>query len=75
MKIQRDGKDQPFIEWAVGGNGYKRAWIQRRADPDKDWAKSGRYLNVVRIEAFGKGAGRKRYGLPDLFKPARRTDT
>lgn len=57
MIIQRDGKDQPFIEWAQGPNGFKRAWIQRRADPDKNWADTpeGRYLNVVRIEALGGG--------------------
>ena len=57
MNIQRDGKDQMFIEWAQGPNGFKRAWIQRRADPDKDWANTpeGRYLNVVRIEALGGG--------------------
>lgn len=57
MLIQRDGKDQPFIEWAQGSNGFKRAWIQRRTDPEKDWARTpeGRYLNVVRIEALGGG--------------------
>jgi len=46
-----------FIEWAQGPNGFKRAWIQRRTDPDKDWANTpeGRYLNVVRIEALGGG--------------------
>ena len=57
MNIQRDGKDQPFIEWAQGPNGFKRAWIQRRTDPDKNWANTpqGRYLNVVRIEVLGGG--------------------
>jgi hypothetical protein len=55
--IQHDRMGQPFIEWETGPGGYKRAWVQRRTDPDKDWAKApgGRYLNVVRIEALGHG--------------------
>jgi hypothetical protein len=62
MKINRDGKGQPFIEWeqipsGARRGGAKRAWIQRKTDPDKDWAlaPNGRYLNVVRIEALGGG--------------------
>ncbi len=57
MDIRTDGKGQPYIEWAQGPNGFKRAWIQRRTDPDKDWAGAhdGRYLNVVRIETLGSG--------------------
>ena len=57
MKIQHDSKGQAFIEWCQAGSGYKRAWIQRKPDTDKDWAsaKDGRYLNVVRVEKFGAG--------------------
>jgi len=57
MEIQRDTKGQPFIEWAQSPNGFKRAWIQRKTEPGKDWAnaKDGRYLNVVRVEKLGKG--------------------
>jgi len=57
MNIQRDTKDQPFIEWEQAPGGYKRAWIQRKTDPEKDWANTpdGRYLNVVRIEQLGGG--------------------
>src|SRR3546814_17543543 len=57
MKIQRDSKDQPFIEWQQGASGFKRAWIQRKPGPDKDWAnaKDGRSLNVVRFEIRGAG--------------------
>jgi hypothetical protein len=57
MKIQRDGNGQPYIAWEQAPGGYKRAWIQRKSDPDKDWAKtpSGRYLNVVRTEQLGGG--------------------
>ena len=59
MKIQHDTKGQPFIEWRQGMRGYKRAWVQRKTDSDKDWAKAkdGRYLNVVRVDAPGKGPG------------------
>lgn len=56
MQIKRDQSNQPYIEWEQAG-GFKRAWVQRRTDPDRDWASApdGRYLNVVRIEALGKG--------------------
>ena len=73
MNIRRDTKDQPFIEWEQAPGGYKRAWIQRKTDPEKDWANTpdGRYLNVVRIERLGGGpAGNATdfpifYNLPD----------
>ena len=57
MIIHQDTKGQPFIEWEQAPGGYKRAWIQRRTDPEKDWANApqGRYLNVVRIEQLGGG--------------------
>src|SRR5919108_4279406 len=55
MNIERDTKGQPFIEWQQAPGGYKRAWIQRKSDSEKDWAKTGRYLNVVRIEQLGGG--------------------
>lgn len=57
LKVQKDGKGQPFIEWEQASGGYKRAWIQRKTDPEKDWAsaRDGRYLNVVRIGALGEG--------------------
>lgn len=57
VEIRKDSKGQLFIEWAQAPNGFKRAWIQRKTDADKDWASApgGRYLNVVRIEARGGG--------------------
>ena len=57
MKMGKDGKGQPFIEWTQAPGGYKRAWIQKKTDAGKDWAATpgGRYLNVVRIEAPGGG--------------------
>ena len=51
IEIHKDTKDQPYVEWRQGGGGYKRAWIQRKTDPEKDWAGVGRYLNVVRVES------------------------
>ena len=50
IPIHTDGNGQPYVEWSQGHGGYKRAWIRRPADPDKDWAGVGRYLNVVRVE-------------------------
>ena len=46
IKIQHDTKGQPFLEWeqAPVPGGCKRAWIQRKTDPSKDWAGTGRYL-------------------------------
>ena len=55
IKIQHDTKGQPFLEWEQAPGGCKRAWIQRKTDPSKDWAGTGRYLNVVRIERLGAG--------------------
>ncbi len=57
MNIQRDNKGQPFIEWEQAPGGYKRAWIQRKTDPEKDWAEArgARYLNVVRVQRLGEG--------------------
>ena len=57
--IQRDGKGQPYIEWKQGkveGRGFRRAWIQRRAKT-KDWAGTGRYLNVARCQGPGRVGG------------------
>lgn len=55
MNIQTDLKGQSFVEWQQAPGGFKRAWVQHKTDPDKDWAQTGRYLNVVRIEALGAG--------------------
>lgn len=58
MKIEKDTKGQSYIEWEQATTGgYKRAWVQRKTDPKKDWAKTpdGRYLNVVRVDKLGAG--------------------
>lgn len=54
MQISRDNNGSPFIAWESDG-GSKRAWVQRRTDPQKDWARTGRYLNIARTEALGQG--------------------
>jgi len=54
--IRRDGQGQLFIQWQQGeSRGWKRAWIQRKTEPSKDWAGTGRYLNVVRTEGPDSG--------------------
>ena len=58
MKIKFDGQGQPYVQWEQAPGGYKRAWIQRRQGQEKDWAGSGRYINVVRCESLnGSPAG------------------
>ena len=55
INIQHDTKGQMFIEWEQAPGGYKRAWVQHKSKSEKDWAGTGRYLNVVRIEKLGGG--------------------
>ena len=57
MKFGTDGKGQMIVEWEIAPGGWKRAWIQHRHGTDKDWAETGRYLNVVRVEGPGRGPG------------------
>lgn len=58
IEIQRDGNGQPYIQWQQGrAAAYKRAWIQNREGTEKDWAGSGRYLNVVRTVGPDSGPG------------------
>ena len=60
MQIERDGNGSPFITWpqprrqASDAPGFKRAWIQQKTG-EKDWAGTGRYLNVVRTETLTGG--------------------
>lgn len=59
MKFFKDGNGSLCVEWEQGSGHKKRAWIQRRTDPDKDWAGTpeGKYLNVVRIGEGGHPGG------------------
>lgn len=56
IPIKHDTKGQPLIEWQQSPEGWKRAWIQRK-EPEKDWAGTGRYLNIVRIDPARPGSG------------------
>ena len=61
MNIQRDNNGQPFIEWeqkapnGAGTGGFKRAWIRRPTSSDRDWAGTGRYVNVALTNGLGTG--------------------
>ncbi|HXN49879.1 MAG TPA: hypothetical protein VN893_24725 [Bryobacteraceae bacterium] len=57
IDILRDGKGQPYIEWEQAEGCHKRAWIQHKDEVGKDWAGTGRYLNVVRTDPPGHPAG------------------
>ena len=48
-----DGNGSVYIAWEQPG-GFKRAWIQHRTG-DRDWAQTGRYLNVARTETLEGG--------------------
>lgn len=56
MQFGVDGKGQPKVVWQVAG-AWKLAWIQDRTGTEKDWAGTGRYLNVVRTEGPNGGPG------------------
>jgi hypothetical protein len=49
-----DGNGAHYINWETGDGGFKRAWIQHRTG-DRDWAGTGRYLNVVRTDTLEGG--------------------
>ena len=57
MQLGQDGKGQTTVVWEIGHGAWKLAWIQDRTGTDKDWAGTGRYLNVVRTKGPGKGPG------------------
>lgn len=50
ISVHKDGNGQLYVKWSQGCGGYKRTWIRRPTDPEKDWAGVGRYLNVVRVK-------------------------
>jgi hypothetical protein len=55
IEIRRDRKGQAYIQWEQAPGGYKRAWIQHKGADEKDWAETGRYLNVVRTTGPDSG--------------------
>jgi len=56
IEYDKTANKQPYIEWQQVEGAYKRAWIQNR-EGDKDWAGTGRYLNVVRCQEKGRVGG------------------
>lgn len=48
-----DNNGSAYIAWEQSG-GFKRAWVQHRQG-EKDWAKTGRYLNIARTETLEGG--------------------
>ena len=52
MRFFEDGNGSLCVEWEQAFGHSKRAWIQRKSDPEKDWAKTPerRYLNIVRVD-------------------------
>lgn len=73
MRFFTDGNGSNCVEWEQAFGHKKRAWVQRKTDPSKDWAKTPdqRYLNVVRVDIdSGNPAGNPTdfpiySGLPD----------
>ena len=57
MQIQRDSKGQPYIHWEHTGNQYRRVWIRHATSAEKDWAGTGRYVNVGPCDAAGRVKG------------------
>lgn len=75
IPIQRDSHEQVFIQWeqGAGTGGWKRAWIQHKTAPDKDWAKTGRYLNVARTDGPNSGPAGNATDFP-IFNHALRDE-
>ncbi|MGA2989039.1 MAG: hypothetical protein ABSD88_01095 [Candidatus Korobacteraceae bacterium] len=70
IEIQRDKNNQPFIQWQQFGQGWKRAWIQRRTG-DKDWAETVRYINVVQAHGATGGPAGNATDFPSRFRTNR----
>jgi hypothetical protein len=63
MRFSRDSNDSLYVQWEQAFGHHKRAWIQRKSDPETDWARTGRYLNVVRVDIETGNPG----GIPADF--------
>ena len=55
-RLERDSNVHHTIEWEMADGCWKRAWIQDRSGSDKDWAGTGKYLNVARVDGPGIGS-------------------
>jgi hypothetical protein len=63
-----DGRGSTYVEWEIAPGCHKRAWVQHR-EGDRDWAGTGRYVNVTRVE----GLHMRPAGMPSDF-PVFRTE-
>jgi hypothetical protein len=70
---QGDGKQQRYVEWEIAPGILKRAWVQYKTG-DKDWARTGRYLNVVRVEAPGTGPKGQAADFPIFLSQDQKSD-
>ncbi len=57
MKVEIDDLNQPMIKWEITPTRGACARIQHRAEPEKDWAKTGRYLNIGTTDSNGLRRG------------------
>lgn len=57
IQILKDGNGSAYIQWEKADGVSQRAWVQHRTDPERDWARTGRYLNVVRCNPDGNPGG------------------
>ena len=73
MHFGNDGKGQRYVEWEIYQGIFKRAWIQHRIG-DNDWAGTGRYLNVVRVEAPNAGPKGQAADFPVYLPIAQMSD-
>lgn len=51
VQIRKDGNSQPYIQWENAPGSFRRAWVRH----PKDYARTGRYLSVVRTETLESG--------------------
>lgn len=73
MHFGNDGKGQRYVEWEIAPAILKRAWIQHRVG-DNDWAQTGRYLNVVRVEVPNAGPKGQAADFPVYFSTSQMSD-
>jgi hypothetical protein len=55
FQIRKDGNSQAYIQWENAPGSFRRAWVRRPKDSDKVYARTGRYLSVVRTETLESG--------------------
>ena len=67
IPIHKDGNGQLYVEWSQGYGGYKRAWIRRPTDPEKDWGGRRTLPQRGSREGTSQRAGGEFDGLPDLL--------